>query len=126
MGPQPEREGELRNRSHLDVGGQPDDRGVGLPFEAARRDPARPEAIDSERAAIARRAERVEALPQLDLAGEMPGRLGRREIEANVARDRVEGWLQGLPALRAGMIGAVAAVLLGTLANDSGGIVLVS
>jgi hypothetical protein len=46
-------------------------------------------------------------------------------VWAALRRDRVEGWLRGLPAMRAGLLGAVAAVLLGTLANDSGGIVLV-
>jgi hypothetical protein len=39
-------------------------------------------------------------------------------------RERVEAWLQDAPALRGGLAGALAAVLLGTLANDSGGIVL--
>ena len=43
---------------------------------------------------------------------------------ALVRRDRVEAWLRSVPALRAGLLGALAAVLLGTLANDSGGIVL--
>jgi hypothetical protein len=40
-------------------------------------------------------------------------------------RGRVESWLRPAgPALRAGLLGAAAAIVLGTLANDSGGIVL--
>jgi hypothetical protein len=47
-------------------------------------------------------------------------------VWAVLRRDRVEGWLRPAgPAMRAGLLGAVAAVLLGALANDSGGIVLV-
>jgi hypothetical protein len=44
---------------------------------------------------------------------------------AALRRDRLEGWLRGRPAMRAGLFGAAAAILLGTLANDSGGLVLV-
>lgn len=39
-------------------------------------------------------------------------------------RDRIAAWLRGYPAMRAGLIGAVAATLAGTLANDSGALLL--
>jgi hypothetical protein len=39
-------------------------------------------------------------------------------------RARLRGWLQPAPALRAGMIGALAATVIGTLANDSGALLL--
>ena len=45
-------------------------------------------------------------------------------ILALVRRDRLGLWLRKLPALRAGLIGALAACLVGTLANDSGAIFL--
>jgi hypothetical protein len=43
---------------------------------------------------------------------------------AVVRRDRLQAWLIGAPALRAGLIGAAAATAVGTLANDSGALVL--
>ncbi|MGH2982540.1 MAG: hypothetical protein ACRDKV_10930, partial [Solirubrobacterales bacterium] len=39
-------------------------------------------------------------------------------------RDRVLGWFDGLPQLRAGFLGAAFAVLVATLANDSGALLL--
>jgi hypothetical protein len=39
-------------------------------------------------------------------------------------RGRLRGWLDGVPAMRAGLIGALAATLIGTLANDSGALLL--
>lgn len=39
-------------------------------------------------------------------------------------RDRLRAWLGAAPALRAGLIGAVAATAIGTLANDSGTLLL--
>jgi hypothetical protein len=39
-------------------------------------------------------------------------------------RDRLATWLSGLPAMRAGMLGALAATLVGTVANDSGALLL--
>jgi hypothetical protein len=39
-------------------------------------------------------------------------------------RDRLGAWLSGRPAMRAGLIGAVAATVVGTLANDSGALLL--
>jgi hypothetical protein len=39
-------------------------------------------------------------------------------------RDRLRAWLGDCPAMRAGLIGAVAATLVGTLANDSGALLL--
>lgn len=39
-------------------------------------------------------------------------------------RKRIAGWLHGLPAMRAGLLGALAATLVGTLANDSGALLL--
>ncbi len=43
---------------------------------------------------------------------------------AVVRRDRLGAWLRGRPAMRAGLIGAVAATVVGTLANDSGALLL--
>jgi hypothetical protein len=39
-------------------------------------------------------------------------------------RERLAAWLDGLSAMRAGMLGALAATLVGTLANDSGALLL--
>jgi hypothetical protein len=39
-------------------------------------------------------------------------------------RDRLATWLQGRPAMRAGLLGALAATLVGTIANDSGALLL--
>jgi hypothetical protein len=39
-------------------------------------------------------------------------------------RERIQAWLRGRPAMRAGLIGAVAATVVGTLANDSGALLL--
>ena len=39
-------------------------------------------------------------------------------------RDRLEAWLAGRPSMRAGLIGAAAATAVGTLANDSGALLL--
>ncbi len=39
-------------------------------------------------------------------------------------RDRLATWLSGLPPMRAGMLGALAATLVGTAANDSGALLL--
>jgi hypothetical protein len=39
-------------------------------------------------------------------------------------RDRIAAWLHGYPAMRAGLIGAVGATVAGTLANDSGALLL--
>ncbi len=39
-------------------------------------------------------------------------------------RDLIAAWLRGRPAMRAGLIGALAATLVGTLANDSGALLL--
>ncbi len=43
---------------------------------------------------------------------------------AVLRRERLRGWLEGRPAMRAGLIGAVAATAVGTLANDSGALLL--
>jgi hypothetical protein len=45
-------------------------------------------------------------------------------VAAILRRDRIETWLRPRPALRAGLIGAVAATVVGTLANDSGALLL--
>ncbi|HET6997013.1 MAG TPA: hypothetical protein VFI03_00355 [Solirubrobacterales bacterium] len=45
-------------------------------------------------------------------------------VAAVVRRDRLHAWLVGRPAMRAGLIGAAAATALGTLANDSGALLL--
>jgi len=39
-------------------------------------------------------------------------------------RERLAAWLHGRPAMRAGMLGALAATLVGTVANDSGALLL--
>jgi hypothetical protein len=39
-------------------------------------------------------------------------------------RDRLAAWLRGRPAVRAGLIGAAAATVVGALANDSGALLL--
>ena len=39
-------------------------------------------------------------------------------------RNRLRAWVAGVPAVRAGLIGAVAATAVGTLANDSGALLL--
>ncbi len=39
-------------------------------------------------------------------------------------RGRLAAWLSGLPAMRAGLLGALAATLVGTVANDSGALLL--
>jgi hypothetical protein len=43
---------------------------------------------------------------------------------AVVRRERLAAWLQGRPAMRAGLLGAVVATAVGTLANDSGALLL--
>jgi hypothetical protein len=45
-------------------------------------------------------------------------------VLAIVQRDRIAGWLRPRPAMQAGLTGALAATLLGTLANDSGALLL--
>jgi hypothetical protein len=46
-------------------------------------------------------------------------------VLAVVYRDRLGGWLAHRPAMRAGLLGALAATAIGTLANDSGALLLV-
>jgi hypothetical protein len=41
-----------------------------------------------------------------------------------VRRQRIRDWLSGVPAMRAGLIGALVATAVGTLANDSGALLL--
>jgi len=45
-------------------------------------------------------------------------------VLAVVRRERLRAWLGGYPAVRAGLLGAVAATVVGTLANDSGALLL--
>ena len=45
-------------------------------------------------------------------------------VLAYLGRRSIAGWLGGLPAMRAGLIGALAAVLAGALANDSGALLI--
>ena len=45
-------------------------------------------------------------------------------VLAYVRRDRLRAWLDGVPAMRAGLLGALAATVIGTLANDSGALLL--
>lgn len=45
-------------------------------------------------------------------------------VFAFLRRDRLRAWLEGVPAVRAGLTGALAATAIGTLANDSGALLL--
>ena len=45
-------------------------------------------------------------------------------VLAYLRRDRLRSWVRGVPAVRAGLVGALAATVIGTLANDSGALVL--
>jgi hypothetical protein len=45
-------------------------------------------------------------------------------VLAVARRDRLGAWLRGIPAMRAGLIGALATTAVGTLANDSGALLL--
>jgi hypothetical protein len=45
-------------------------------------------------------------------------------VLAYVRRERLRAWLGGVPAMRAGLWGALAATTIGTLANDSGALLL--
>ncbi len=45
-------------------------------------------------------------------------------VIAVARRDRIAAWLRGRPAMRAGLAGALAATVAGTLANDSGALLL--
>jgi hypothetical protein len=43
---------------------------------------------------------------------------------AVLQRERLRAWLRDAPAMRAGLLGALAATAVGTLANDSGALLL--
>ncbi|MBK5218516.1 MAG: hypothetical protein JJE35_01835 [Thermoleophilia bacterium] len=43
---------------------------------------------------------------------------------AFLRRDRLRAWVREVPAVRAGLLGALAATVVGTLANDSGALIL--
>jgi hypothetical protein len=45
-------------------------------------------------------------------------------VLAYLRRDRLRVWLKAVPAMRAGLLGALAATAIGTLANDSGALLL--
>jgi hypothetical protein len=45
-------------------------------------------------------------------------------VLAYLRRGRLRVWLKGVPAMRAGLLGALAATVVGTLANDSGALLL--
>lgn len=45
-------------------------------------------------------------------------------LVAWLRRERIAAWLRGVPAMRAGLAGALAATLVGTVANDSGALLL--
>ena len=45
-------------------------------------------------------------------------------LVAWLRRDRLDAWLRDVPAMRAGLLGALAATLVGTVANDSGALLL--
>jgi hypothetical protein len=59
----------------------------------------------------------------LDYAVFLPVVLGLA-LAAYLKRDLLRAWLAGAPALRAGLLGALAATAIGTLANDSGALLL--
>jgi hypothetical protein len=50
--------------------------------------------------------------------------IGALAVIAILRRDRVRAWLAPVPALRAGLLGALVATAVGTLANDSGALLL--
>ena len=50
--------------------------------------------------------------------------VGAVAVLAYLRRDRLRAWVEGVPAMRAGLLGALAATVVGTLANDSGALVL--
>jgi hypothetical protein len=43
---------------------------------------------------------------------------------AVLGRERLAAWVRGRPEMRAGLLGALAAILLGALVNDSGGLIV--
>ncbi len=45
-------------------------------------------------------------------------------VFAYLRRDQLNTWLEGVPTMRAGLLGALAATVIGTLANDSGALLL--
>jgi hypothetical protein len=45
-------------------------------------------------------------------------------VVAAIKRERLATWLEPVPAMRAGLLGALAATVVGTLANDSGALLL--
>ena len=45
-------------------------------------------------------------------------------VAAIVKRDRLRAWVEDVPVVRAGLLGALAATVVGTLANDSGALLL--
>jgi hypothetical protein len=45
-------------------------------------------------------------------------------VLAYARRDRLRAWVEDAPAMRAGLLGALAATVIGTLANDSGALLL--
>jgi hypothetical protein len=45
-------------------------------------------------------------------------------VYAYLRRAELDSWLEGKPAMRAGLLGAAAATVIGTLANDSGALLL--
>ncbi|HET7417385.1 MAG TPA: hypothetical protein VFJ61_07175 [Solirubrobacterales bacterium] len=45
-------------------------------------------------------------------------------VFAYLKRDRLRAWVHDVPAIRAGLVGALAATVIGTLANDSGALLL--
>jgi len=45
-------------------------------------------------------------------------------VLAYLRRDRLRAWLEAVPAMGAGLVGALAATVVGTLANDSGALLL--